>query len=155
MSHIIHVSHDSFVCSMSYLYEIWLIHVRHMKYDSFMWDIWNMTHSCETWLIRMSCEMSHMNESCFIWMSHVSYERVMSMVGLAADVMNKRPTTQLVSLCQLTHVNVSFHKYEWVMSHMNESCLIWTSHVYYRAHSDWDEREADSTNWCDCVHSHV
>ena len=37
--------------------------------------------------------MSHMNESCHIWMSHVTYE--------------------------------------WIVAHMNESCLIWTCHVSY------------------------
>ena len=37
--------------------------------------------------------MSHMNESCLIWMCHVSYE--------------------------------------WVISHLNGSCLIWRSHVAY------------------------
>jgi len=42
-----------------------------------------------------------MNESCHIWMSHVTYEWVMS------------------------------HMDEWVMSHMNESCLIRISYVTY------------------------
>ena len=51
--------------------------------------------------------MSHMNESCHIWMSHVP------------------------------HINESCDTYEWVMSHiivshvthMNESCHIWMCHV--------------------------
>jgi len=57
--------------------------------------------------------MSHMNESCHIGMSHVTYEWVMS------------------------HMNESCHKwtrhvtYEWVMSHVNESRHIWMSHVPY------------------------
>jgi len=51
--------------------------------------------SCHVWMSHVTCGwvMSHMNESCHIWMSHVTYE--------------------------------------WVMSHMNESCHIWMSHVTY------------------------
>ena len=31
----------------------------------------------------------------------------------------------------VTHVNESCYKYQWVMSHMNESCHVWMSHVTY------------------------
>jgi len=51
--------------------------------------------------------MSHMNESCHIWMSHVKYEWV---------------------YCYLCcHVWMSHVTCEWVMSHMNESCQVWMS----------------------------
>ena len=53
--------------------------------------------------------MSHMNESCLIWMSHVAYEWVMSHMNESC-------------LIWMSHVS-----YEWAMSHMNESCLIWVS----------------------------
>ena len=48
-----------------------------------------------TWVshVTYECVMSYINESCHIWMSHVTYE--------------------------------------WVMAHMNESCHIWMSHVTY------------------------
>ena len=52
-----------------------------------------------------------MNESCLIWMSHVSYEWVMSHMNESC-------------LLWMSHVS-----YEWVMSSMNESCLIWMNYV--------------------------
>ena len=77
---------------------------------SILGRIYDMTLSCAvTWLV-----MSHLNESCPIWMSHVPSEWVMS------------------------HLNESC-PYEWVMSHMNESCPIWMSHVTYEwgmSHTD-------------------
>jgi len=56
--------------------------------------------------------VSYMNESC-LWMSHVTYEWVMSHLNESCHIW-------------MTHVT-----YEWVMSHMNESCHIWVSHVTY------------------------
>ena len=44
-----------------------------------------------------------MNESCHIWMSHVTYEWVMSHMN------------------ESCHIWMSHVTYEWVMSHMNES----------------------------------
>jgi len=54
-----------------------------------------------------------MNESCdismsHVWMSHMTYEWVMSW-----KVLSSRRA----------------HTHEWVMSHMNESCHIWMNHV--------------------------
>jgi len=57
--------------------------------------------------------MSHMNESCPIWMSCVPYEWVMSHINESCPIW-------------LSHV-----PYDWVMSHMNESCPIWMSHIPY------------------------
>ena len=56
---------------------------------------------------------SHMNSSCHIWMSHVTYERVTSHMN------------------QSRHIWMSHVTYEWVTSHMNESRHIWMSHVTY------------------------
>jgi len=52
--------------------------------------------------VRGSCPLP-----CHIWMSHVTYE------------------------CVMSHVRMSHVTYEWVMSHMNESCHIWMSRVRY------------------------
>jgi len=88
--------------------------------------------------------MSHMNESCLIWTSHVSYDE--SCLIWMSHVIYKWVT---LNMCDMTHsqvtrhvydewvmyhasyLNESCHAYEWVMSHMNESCLIWMSHVTY------------------------
>jgi len=55
-----------------------------------------------------------MNESCHIWMSHVTYEWVMWYMNESCHIW-------------MSHVTVT---YEWVMSHMNESCYIWMRHVF-------------------------
>jgi len=93
-------------------------------------------HSRETWLIPMwhrdwlipmwhnSISMSmtpHVSNSweilriIHVWMSHVSYEWVISRIN------------------ESCHTWMSHVTYEWVMSHMNESCHMWLSHVTY----DW------------------
>ena len=48
------MNHDSFIWDMTHSCETWLLHMRH---DSFIWD---MTHSYETWLL-------HMRHDSFIW----------------------------------------------------------------------------------------
>jgi len=63
--------------------------------------------------------MSHMNDSCPIWMSHVPYEWVMSHVNEACLILT-------MNEAWMRHV-----PYEWGMSHMNEACPIWMRHVPY------------------------
>jgi len=57
-----------------------------------------MSHVTYKWV------MSHINESCHIWISHVTYVWVLSH-------MNKS-----------CHIWMSHVTYEWVMSHIHESC---------------------------------
>jgi len=59
-----------------------------------------------------------MNESCHIWMSHVTYKWVMSHIMSIHWWRWPSP-----SRSHVTH--------DWVMSHMNESCHTWMSHVTY------------------------
>jgi len=92
-----------------------------------------------------------MNESCPIWMSHVPYEWVMSHMNdiecypISCDIMTHE--TWLIHMGYwIVHIEGPLHMneikymgldlewmshvpYERVMSHMNESCRIWTSHV--------------------------
>ena len=116
-----------------------------------------MTHLCEhsyvKWLIYVStCEMTHlrehslilldmcvyqhmsrMNESCHIWMCHVTYECVTSHINESRRyvVVSAHVTSEWV----MSHMNESCHiwmghvTYEWLISRMNESCYIWMSHV--------------------------
>jgi len=48
---------------------------------------------------------SHVNGSCFIWASRVTFD------------------------CDMAHVNESRYTCKWAMFHANESCLAWMSHV--------------------------
>ena len=86
--------------------------------------------------------MSHVNESCHIWRSHVTHEWVMSHMNETChtymEVMTEVGTISHVTCKWVTsHMNESCHiwmshvTYEWVRSHMNESCHIWMSHVTY------------------------
>jgi len=137
---LIHTGHDSLIWDMPRVFETCLIPVRHacfvcgtwlihMGHDSFIRDmthsyVWHyaficdMTHSYGTSFLylRNNYEwvMSHMNESCPLWMSHVPYE--------------------------------------WVMSLMNESCPLWMSHdngtsfLYLRNNLRWNLLETKHMN---------
>jgi len=103
--------------------ETWLIHMRH---DSFIWDMtrfwleWSQSsvHSSQKRV------MSHMNESCLIWMNHVSYIWFVSLAAMIAKAM-------MVAVKYTFKSDASHVSYEWVVSEMNESCLIWMSRVSY------------------------
>jgi len=73
---------------------------------------WTVNESGPLWIIPVTyervvsgyeCVMSHMNESCQVWMSHVTY----------------------------CHVRLNQVIYECIRSHVNESCHIWMCHVTY------------------------
>jgi len=68
---------------------------------------WESTHWYETWLNERGLIDTRINEFCFLSMSHVSYQWVVSLI------------------------NESCHTYQWVTSRINESCLLSMSHVAY------------------------
>jgi len=72
--------------------------------------------------------MSHINESCHIWMSHVKHKRVMLRMDVSCRIWMSHITHKRV----MSHIKVTCHIYfgtnhiihKGVMSHMNVSCHI-------------------------------
>ena len=108
--------------------------------------------------------MSHLNQSCFVWMSHVTRSSLNERhncitylcIWLYISVYDCILITERASQCHtlitewasqliayegvMSHMNKSRHiwmshvTHEWVMSHMNESCHTWRSHVTWTSH---------------------
>ena len=121
----------------------------------FMWG-----HEMNDLLKHDTCEwvMSHINESCHMWMSHVTHQWVMSHVNVRTRdervtnyMWDERPAeTCHMWMSHVTHQKVmsyitwtpderpaeACHMWmshvtrEWVMSHVNESCHMWMSHMW-------------------------
>jgi len=100
-----------------------------------------MSHVTYEWV------MSHMNESCHIWMSDFTYESVMSHMN------------------ESHHIWMSHVTYEWVMSHMNESCLThewescrkyeWATHMNVSSHTYKRVKHATRINEWDIARRRV
>ena len=97
------------------------------------WCPWEMSpcqmnEPCHIWMSHVTYEgvMSHMNESCHIWMSHVPYKGVMSHINESCQIYKG----------VMSHTNKSRHlvpirnepmSHKWALSHMNESHHIYTN----------------------------
>jgi len=88
-----------------------------MLHGNELFDIW-MSHITYEWV------MSHMDESCHIWMSYVTCEFGMLRRNESCHIWMSHVTYEWV----MSHLNESYHTYEWVVSH------IWMSHVTSIAH---------------------
>jgi len=122
------------------LLHIWMSHVTHMIAGTNI-------HVCETWLMHRG--LLHCKSHITRWMSHVSH------------IWMRHVTTRHV-----THMNVSCHTYESVMSHiwishvtqMNESChpSEWVIlHVEKEVWHDSFTRVTWLIHTCDMTHSYV
>jgi len=69
-----------------------------------------MSHVAYEWVMSHMHE-SHINESCQVWISHVTYAWVMSHIN------------------ESRHVWMSHATYAWVTSHIKQSRHVWMSHV--------------------------
>jgi len=83
--------------------------------------------------------MSHMNQSCHMWMSHVTYDSVMPRMNQSCHVEMSRMQWRVLAFFFTWHLTwlhrgggMSHVTYESVMSYVNESCHIWISHVTYK-----------------------
>jgi len=90
----------------------------------------------QAWLSMYVGVEGHRNESCRIWMRHVTYEYVMPHMNVSRHVWRSHVTYE----CVMSHINVSHHicishghiTYKWDMSHMIVSWHTWMSHVVYK-----------------------
>ena len=85
--------------------------------------------SCHIWISHATRErvMSHIYKSCHIWTSHVTYERVVSHMNVLCHIWTSHVTYEQVK----SHICPRHIAHERVMPHMTESCHTWTSHVTY------------------------
>jgi len=99
---LVHVWHDSFACAMTLLPLSSAVELSRWAQPLSLitarsWHIW-MSHFTYEWV------MSHMIESCHIWMGHVTHEWVMSHINESCHIWMSRVT------------------HEWIMSHITNEC---------------------------------
>jgi len=79
-------------------------------------------------------ESCHIRESCHVWMSHVTYEWVMSSMIEGCHVCMSHVTYEWVTHVWMSHVTYRVQmRHTWMshVPHVNEPCHAWTSHVTY------------------------
>jgi len=85
-----------------------------------------------TWMRHFTYEwgMSHMNEACYISMNNVTYEWVVLRMNMNKNEYECIWLRTIRSLpCTNGYTQMRHVEHEWGMSHMNESCHVWMSHV--------------------------
>jgi len=100
----------------------------HVTYE---WVMSHMNETCHIWgptgttrdreAARWSWRrgvVSHMNESCHIWMGHVPYKSRQDNTRSCGRLSGARGGAESF------HIWMSYVTYEWVVSHMNESCHV-------------------------------
>jgi len=114
-----------------------------MSHGTYEWVMSHMNESCHIWL-------SHVIHSCHIWMSHGTYKWVMVHMNESRHTCMSHGTYEWVmvrtSVLRSTmrrsfikiyidepwYIWTSHGTYEWVMVHINESWCIWMSHGTYK-----------------------
>ena len=112
-----YIGDSAFVCDMTQTYQTWLI----------WWFIWliRMRHHSE-----MRAAGSLLNVPCHRWMSHVTYEGVMSRVvwidrGAWYEGRGKLAQCVMSQMSDSCHIWVSRVTHEWVMTCMSESYFVY------------------------------
>jgi len=127
-------SHEWVKSHMKESYHISMSHVTHE------WVMSHINDPCHIWMSHgtYQCVMSHMNESCHVPIRHVTYECIMSHIH--TDLHFGWQLKQIHTAGAHGHA-VERNQcadwpllrappvYQWVMSHMNESCHVCTSRV--------------------------
>jgi len=104
----------------------------------------HVNESCHIWMSHVTCNESRhfkrTSESCPMWMSHVPCEWVMSpcykrlhLDDSMSHVNESRHTHEWVT----SHVRMSHVVFEWVMLHLNESCPPATRARLMMSHYTW------------------
>ena len=123
------------VCVASFRFESTRCHDIRMSYFKCGRGMSHVNKSCHVWTSHVTYEwvMSRMNESCHVWMSHVTYEWVMSHMNESCHIRMSHVTYEWV---MSRHIWMSHVTYECVMSHMNEASHLWINHITY----EWVKR---------------
>jgi len=117
--------HTSFICDMGMTHSyIWMSHV------TYEWVMSHMNETCHIWMLRVHCWSYVPLYIC----SHYLYVPIISMFPLSIDLQKMCVTCHNSFICDRAYIWMSHVTYEWVMSHMNETCYIWMKRV------DWMQR---------------
>ena len=112
----------NFIFDFQLFFETWraLLHIYHRSWKTYQW----ISH------VTFERVMSHLNESCHIWMSHVTFEWVMSHLNVSCHIWMSHVTFEcVVSQFFLPSSDLAPHvvslktfTYEWATSHLDASC---------------------------------
>ena len=119
-----------------------------MSHVSYGWVRSRMNESCHVWMRRVMYEwaMSHVDESRHVWVSrnvtdvnsHVeyvvrSYVMRLTHIGLTHILWCINTCYRSGESCRICWciITCEWGLYEWVTSHVNESCHVWMSHVTF------------------------
>jgi len=97
-----------------------------MSRAAYEWVVSHVNESCYVWMFRVIV-VPHMNESCLTWMSRVIHECVVSHMNESWRIWINCVAYE----CGRVLIWKSHVSCERVMSHMKESCLMRMSHVSY------------------------
>ena len=119
--------------------QTWMSHVTYM-YESYHTYVWVMSHMCASCHIFRSYVtyvwvMSHIGGSCHIFRSSVRYIHTHTLIHTDTHAYTCTHTRTDTHAHTCTHTHTSTHTSErervCIVSHMNESCHIFMSHVTY------------------------
>ena len=147
MSHVTHVTWSTSHFDMPHL-SFWHDSPADESRQMVMWD---MNESYRIWMSHITYEwvISQVSESNHIRMSHFTYEWVTSHTKESYHIWMSHVTHERV----ISHMNESRHIWMSHISHMNESCHIWMSHVTH----EWSHMNESYhvTTWYESVHEWV
>jgi len=182
MSHVTHTNESCYICMNHVTYECmphsyihirmspvayaWMSHVTHTNdfCHIYMYHVTHMHGSCHTyeWHMNEACLVAHTNESCRrshdtcenssqIWMRHICMNHVTYEWGMSCRTYEQN--VEEVMTHMKIQVKYECVTYAWIMSHMNEACLV--AHTNKMLKKSWHIWKFKSNMSCHIWMNHV